>query len=206
MLQAARFRPVSATDAAKLHRYNSMPTVSTPQRQPNTLRPSSSSSGWRTVDFSRGRPQSANRATESKYVSYVKAEVPAGCRSLDALPVTNSTHARLEWQEGNRAKGAEERRVKETNEAMRREEQKELQRRVSLQRSASVGKVQASRETLVSNNKAVRRAEAAHEQHALAEKAVRLQSMRDLHKEVLRAKYKPVDMEQYRELLRFSQV
>ena len=59
---------------------------------------------------------------------------------------------------------------------------------------------------LLHSNKAARRAEAKHEQQALAAKEARLQSMRDLHAEVVKAKFKPVTKEQYAAMVRHKYV
>ena len=182
-LHAAKFRPITADQASTLSRYDSRSSLSTPQhrRAPSWI----------------GAPRESGRSKHAKYLSYVKMQVPEGCKTIDTIPVSQSTHARWAWAEDNRQKGVEERRIKEANEERRAAEQRELCRKVGLSRIASAGRVAASRAHLLATKREQRRAELANQQHALAEKARRLEGMRATHASVLAAKYRPITHEQY---------
>ena len=108
------------------------------------------------------------------------------------LLVPASMHSRLEWARRNRSKVATEQRLKEEHEQARQAEQHELCKRVGLARSASAGRVAASREQLLHQKQSQRREEAVQQRHALAEKQRRMEELREEHAKVLAGKYRPI--------------
>ena len=108
--------------------------------------------------------------------------------------VGSATQARLECMEQkHRQYYVEERRVKASNEQKRQAERKALCEQVGLARSASAGRVAASRAQLLEEKRQLRGAEAPLQRHALAEKERRLRAAREEHARVVAAKFRQVD-------------
>ena len=70
--------------------------------------------------------------------------------------VPSSVHARLAWSEANRKKANDEKALQDEHERQRQEAREALNKKVGLRRSASAGKVQASRESLLAANRVQR--------------------------------------------------
>ena len=131
------------------------------------------------------RPNSATRSGPE----LIKMTLPEGCRPASATMLPNSAHARLACALQNRRKVEQEKMTKAAHDRQRIARQAELQRRVSLARSTSVGRVEAARQTVFEENRKARLAESEWERFALAEKARRLQELKEEHRFVVASKY-----------------
>jgi hypothetical protein len=115
--------------------------------------------------------------------------------ALAAAVISNSAVARLRWAQANRKRVQDEQRVVAAHTEQRAAEQTELNQKVALMRSASVGRVEASRQHLLEDNRRHRQEEGRREQFALAEKARRLQALREEHQLMLQASFRTVTEE-----------
>jgi hypothetical protein len=223
VLYASKFRTFTADswEASALKRFNatsaSGPSTSALAAVPSTpvtitpATPDATATSSRAVALraSPARPASARAAIaridvrapksgfDSKYLSYERMELPDDCMPLDAVLVANAAHARREWAESNR-KHAEVMRARKADMGQVRQAQRdELSGRVGLARSASAGKVAASREHVLANKREMRRQEAVEQQRALAEKERRLAALRDEHTRTYRAKFRPMSANEW---------
>ena len=115
--------------------------------------------------------------------------------SLERRVVQNSAWARFQWAKANRKRVEREKEQKAVHDEQRAAEQTELNQKVALMRSASVGRVEASRQHLLEDNRRHRQEEGRREQFALAEKARRLQALREEHQLMLQASFRTVTEE-----------
>lgn len=206
-LHAAKFRPITPDRARSLASFDSrssLSTIATPQHRaaPQQHQHQQHRAAPHRPPSWVGNPGDSDKLRHKKYLSYVKMEVPDGCHLLHTIPVAQATHARWAWSETNRERGNVERRVKEENEERRAAEQREICERVALVRSASAGKVAASRETLLAAKREQRRAEIANQLNAKAEKERRQQAARDDYAKVVAAKFKPITHSQFLERMK----
>ena len=144
------------------------------------------------VGESRWLAGTSERAPSPPTVPTPAVERPMSAATSGTRLVANAAWARFQWAQANRKRVNAEKLLKERNERARSEEHDELKGKVGLLRSASVGRVQASRDHLLECNKQHRREEGQREQFALAEKARRLAVLREEHRIAYLSKYKPL--------------
>ena len=137
----------------------------------------------------------ASRAPSPPTVPERMASSASGSSTLARRVVQNSAWARFQWAKANRKKVEREKQEKAEHEEQRAAEQAELNQKVALIRSASVGRVDASRQHLLEDNRRHRQEEGRREQFALAEKARRLQALQDEHQLMLQASFHAVNEE-----------
>ena len=118
--------------------------------------------------------------------------------------VPSHQYARLQWLLANRAKALDEARLKQAHEERRQAEQRQLQDKVNLARSASAGRVAFSQNRVLAEKQEHRREEARREMLALAEKARRRQEARDDHDKLRAARFKPITADEAEKLHRYD--